>query len=70
MLSIEYYSCDFREGLAASLTRVAMYSTLRFTDLFKVRSSLIALQFAIIWQVAFGQKSLVRVSPFMLPPSG
>jgi hypothetical protein len=49
MFSIENCPCGFCEGLATSLTLVALYATGRFADLFKVRLSLIALQFAIVW---------------------
>ena len=66
MFSIEYGPCGFREGLAASLTLVALYATRRFADLFKVRLSLIALQFPIIrascvWTKIFGLGKFLHV---------
>lgn len=55
----ENRSGGFGEGLAARLTLVALDPTGRFTDLFKVRLSLITLQLAVIraswvWTKIFG----------------
>jgi hypothetical protein len=60
----------FREGLAASLTLVALYPTGRFADLFKVRLRLIALQLTVIRAYCVWLKSLVRASFSILSPSG
>ena len=49
MFQIENGPGSFSEGLAASLTLVALYPAGRFADLFKVRLSLIALQLPEIW---------------------
>jgi hypothetical protein len=49
MFAEENGSGGFREGLAASLTLVALCPAGRFADLFKVRLSLIALQLSKIW---------------------
>ena len=66
MFSIEYGPFGFGEGLAASLTLVALYATPCFADLSKVRLSLVALQFPIIrtscvWTKIFGSGKFPHV---------